>query len=248
MDYNSLYSLAALEMGLFWGLICGAIPLFTSIFKQQKIALGFLGLFVCAVGGLIGGLLLGIPLAALFTYLVLKKINNTTEKTENTKINNTTGIPEVYSLPIFEKSLLYLITLIYPPIVFAYLRNITVLIVNNVIYIFLLLILLASNFNNSMLLIFIAFYLINLTTSMTYLHSSKKINNIFNTRTLILLAFLCPVGSIQLYIHQIKTGILLFLIGLIAIIASFNYSTVYIIYLICWVVSLKDAKMFLNTF
>lgn len=77
-------------IGLVVGLISGCIPLFTSIFKQQKIGLGFISLFVCAVGGLIGGLLLGIPLAALFTYLVLKKdkIVETNNTTNNAKLND----------------------------------------------------------------------------------------------------------------------------------------------------------------
>ena len=57
--------------GFLVGLICGVIPLFFSTGKD-RLKLGFGGLFACVAGGLLLGLLLAIPVAALFLWLIFR--------------------------------------------------------------------------------------------------------------------------------------------------------------------------------
>jgi uncharacterized membrane protein len=57
--------------GFLVGLICGVIPLFFSTGKD-RLKLGFGGLLACVVGGLLLGLLLALPLAALFLWLIFR--------------------------------------------------------------------------------------------------------------------------------------------------------------------------------
>jgi uncharacterized membrane protein len=54
------------------GLICGAIPLFFSPAKN-RLKLGFGGLLACVVSGLLLGLLLAVPVAALFLWLIFRQ-------------------------------------------------------------------------------------------------------------------------------------------------------------------------------
>lgn len=70
----------ALIYGLIVGLVCGAIPVFIGVVKNQ-LHLGFVGFFVCAVSGIILGLLLAIPMSGIFTWLILKKAKKVDEAT-----------------------------------------------------------------------------------------------------------------------------------------------------------------------
>ncbi len=57
--------------GAIVGLICGVIPLFFSA-GRNRLKLGFGALLACVVGGLLLGLLLAIPLGALFLWLIFR--------------------------------------------------------------------------------------------------------------------------------------------------------------------------------
>jgi uncharacterized membrane protein len=59
-----------IEGGLI-GLICGVIPLFFST-GRNRLKLGFGGLLACVVSGLLLGLLLAIPVAAVFLWLIFR--------------------------------------------------------------------------------------------------------------------------------------------------------------------------------
>jgi hypothetical protein len=54
------------------GLVIGLIPLITGIVKK-KVRLGVYGLLASTVGGALLGLLLSIPAAVIFMWLILKK-------------------------------------------------------------------------------------------------------------------------------------------------------------------------------
>ena len=54
------------------GFVLGLIPLVVGIIKG-KVKMGAIGLLVCAVGGAILGILLSLPAAAVFVWLILKK-------------------------------------------------------------------------------------------------------------------------------------------------------------------------------
>jgi uncharacterized membrane protein len=58
--------------GVLVGLICGMIPLFFSTGKD-RLKLGFGGLLACVAGGFVLGLLLAIPVAALFLWLIFRR-------------------------------------------------------------------------------------------------------------------------------------------------------------------------------
>jgi uncharacterized membrane protein len=57
--------------GVLVGLICGVIPLFFST-GNNRLKLGFGGLFACVVSGLLLGLLLAIPVAVVFLWLIFR--------------------------------------------------------------------------------------------------------------------------------------------------------------------------------
>lgn len=57
--------------GVLVGLICGVIPLFFSTGKN-RLKLGFGGLLACVAGGLLLGLLLAIPIAVIFLWLIFR--------------------------------------------------------------------------------------------------------------------------------------------------------------------------------
>jgi hypothetical protein len=57
--------------GLLAGIVCGLVPL-TVAMNKGKTNLGLTAFGVCAVSGLILGLLLGIPMAVIFTYIALQ--------------------------------------------------------------------------------------------------------------------------------------------------------------------------------
>ena len=54
------------------GLICGVIPLYFSTGKN-RLKLGFGGLLACVAGGLLLGLLLAVPLAGVFLWLIFRQ-------------------------------------------------------------------------------------------------------------------------------------------------------------------------------
>ena len=58
------------------GMIWGAIPMIYGASKG-RLGLAFAGFFSCTVGGYILGMLLAIPLAGIFTYLIAKKTKET---------------------------------------------------------------------------------------------------------------------------------------------------------------------------
>jgi uncharacterized membrane protein len=58
--------------GFLAGLICGVIPLFFSTGKD-RVKLGFAAVAACALGGLLLGFLLAIPLAAIFLWLIFRQ-------------------------------------------------------------------------------------------------------------------------------------------------------------------------------
>jgi hypothetical protein len=57
--------------GLVAGTVCGLVPLVVGIVKN-RVALGLGGLAACMVAGLALGLILAIPVAALFVYLIYR--------------------------------------------------------------------------------------------------------------------------------------------------------------------------------
>jgi uncharacterized membrane protein len=57
--------------GFLVGLICGVIPLFFSTGKN-RLKLGFGGLLACVISGLLLGLLLAIPVAGVFLWLIFR--------------------------------------------------------------------------------------------------------------------------------------------------------------------------------
>jgi hypothetical protein len=58
--------------GLLAGICCGLVPL-TVAMNRNKANLGLIALGVCAISGLLLGLLLGIPMACIFTYIALQE-------------------------------------------------------------------------------------------------------------------------------------------------------------------------------
>ena len=58
--------------GFLLGLICGVLPLFFSPGKD-RLKLGFMAVAACAVSGLLLGLLLAAPVAALFLWLIFRQ-------------------------------------------------------------------------------------------------------------------------------------------------------------------------------
>ena len=62
-----------LFMAMIIGMLCGAVPMIYGAVKGE-FGLGLTGFFVCAVSGIILGLLLAIPMAGLFTYLISKRV------------------------------------------------------------------------------------------------------------------------------------------------------------------------------
>jgi hypothetical protein len=67
---NEFILYAILANGVIGGIL-GLIPLIAGI-KKGKRRLGFLGLAASAAGGLLLGLILSVPAAAIFTWLILR--------------------------------------------------------------------------------------------------------------------------------------------------------------------------------
>jgi len=72
MDPANMTMLQRVLFGAAVGLVLGLIPLIVGIIKG-KAKLGFLGLLASIAGGSIFALLLAGPIAALFTWLALRK-------------------------------------------------------------------------------------------------------------------------------------------------------------------------------
>jgi len=69
-------------IGAGFGFVLGLIPLVVGIVKR-KVKLGSIGLLVSTVSGAILGLILAIPAAAIFVWLILKKPVATTPQTDD---------------------------------------------------------------------------------------------------------------------------------------------------------------------
>tara|TARA_Y100001970_G_scaffold222937_1_gene274374 strand:+ start:6955 stop:7191 length:237 start_codon:yes stop_codon:yes gene_type:complete len=69
------YFVGVIFGALIMGAIIGLIPLILGINKGQK-QLGIIGLVSCIVGSLILGLFLSIPIAIVFTIIILTKSNS----------------------------------------------------------------------------------------------------------------------------------------------------------------------------
>jgi len=65
---------AGVVFGAVVGLFLGLLPLITGMKKNQP-PLAFGGFFGCLIAGAIGGLILGVPAAALFWWLIKKAEN-----------------------------------------------------------------------------------------------------------------------------------------------------------------------------
>ena len=55
---------------LFVGALCGLLPLFVGL-KRQKTGLAVAGLISCVIGGFILGIILALPVAIVFTVIIL---------------------------------------------------------------------------------------------------------------------------------------------------------------------------------
>lgn len=55
--------------GLVMGMICGCVPLFYGVFKNQ-LAFALTGFMACTVSGFMLGALLALPMSAVFCYII----------------------------------------------------------------------------------------------------------------------------------------------------------------------------------
>lgn len=69
IDSNA-YLLGAIIGGLIAGIIIGFVPLITAIMKK-RVSFGVTGFVCCVIGGGILGLILAIPIAAVFTLIII---------------------------------------------------------------------------------------------------------------------------------------------------------------------------------
>ncbi len=76
------------------GLIIGAIPAIAGATKG-RIGLGLGGFASCVVGSLLLGMILSIPLCAIFMYLIFKKSNENGQEAVNTYNTNYIPVPPV---------------------------------------------------------------------------------------------------------------------------------------------------------
>ena len=72
--------MAVIIGALLVGLITGAVPAICGAIKG-KIGMGLIGFAACTVAGLILGLLLAIPVCAVFVYLIFKESSNSKKAT-----------------------------------------------------------------------------------------------------------------------------------------------------------------------
>ncbi|MCR5641534.1 MAG: hypothetical protein K6G04_09310 [Lachnospiraceae bacterium] len=76
MDYTTAYSIGRIAGALVMGALLGLVPLISGI-KKQKIGFAIGGFFACVVAGFLLGIILGLPVCALFTFLILRDTNQT---------------------------------------------------------------------------------------------------------------------------------------------------------------------------
>ncbi len=84
-------------VALLVGILCGMVPLFVSVFKNQ-IIYGLLGFLTCVISGVILGLLLGLPVAALFTWLIIYKAKGPSNQVNQQPINYLTKLEKLGEL------------------------------------------------------------------------------------------------------------------------------------------------------
>lgn len=61
----------AISGGVF-GLLAGLVPLFFGIRKNQR-DMGIIALIICGISGILFGLILAVPIAILFTFIIYAK-------------------------------------------------------------------------------------------------------------------------------------------------------------------------------
>ena len=69
---NVAFAIGTLVGGAFVGLLCGLAPLLAGQSKNQS-QLGWIGFASCVISGLLLGLLLAVPVALVFTLVILLK-------------------------------------------------------------------------------------------------------------------------------------------------------------------------------
>ncbi len=82
------FVLSAIIGSIFSGAIVGAIPAICGAIKH-KIGLAIGGFFACLVASFLLGLILSVPVCAIFLFLIFKK-SKVTEKSENIIAENKT--------------------------------------------------------------------------------------------------------------------------------------------------------------
>lgn len=85
-------SSAAYEMGviigaLVGGAIIGAVPAFIGA-KKGKLALGLIGFVCCVIASFLLGMILSIPVCAIFIFLINKGSNKNNNNNNNNQYNN----------------------------------------------------------------------------------------------------------------------------------------------------------------
>ncbi len=78
MDPTNMTMLQRVLFGAAVGLILGLVPLITGIIKG-RLKLGLMGFAASIVGGSIFALILALPVAAVFTWLIFRKPNPVAE-------------------------------------------------------------------------------------------------------------------------------------------------------------------------
>lgn len=75
---SNAYTIGLLIGSLLVGTVCGLAPLITGLIKKRA-GLGIVGFISCLVGSFILGIILGLPVAVIFTLIIaLKKDSNET--------------------------------------------------------------------------------------------------------------------------------------------------------------------------
>ncbi len=69
MDTQKIVS--AMLFGLVAGILAGLVPLIVGS-KKRQMSLGLGGFFACAISGAVLGLILAVPIAGIFTWLIVR--------------------------------------------------------------------------------------------------------------------------------------------------------------------------------
>ena len=86
LTYNEIILYIAIANTIL-GMLLGSFPLITGIFLKNR-KLGIYGFIISVIGGAILGVLLSYPIAAVFTWLILKK--SSAEVLPNSSVMNET--------------------------------------------------------------------------------------------------------------------------------------------------------------